>query len=297
MDENLSSGSSYALVHHGDEGQDALLGDTLVLLAEQVATALDCSECCVYEYLRERHVLRAQALWSRVLDSNDIDWVGETHRLSDAPGFERVLEGREILCSYPSDDIDMATSGFETMAYWGEKAAMWAPIVYGDQVLGMLELTEKERERRFTGDDERLVRQMAGLAAIALHNVHASRAAEERNRQLSALIGASRAMTSTLDLDELLEVVCRHAALALDAGSSYIYEYDRELTPWCGSPSTSATPRTPSRSRWGPSIPSRTCRRTSPACASGVRSRCGLTTRSSTMSRAPSSSSGASSPH
>ena len=229
MDENLSSGSSYALVHHGDEGQDALLGDTLVLLAEQVATALDCSECCVYEYLPERHVLRAQALWSRVLDSNDIDWVGETHRLSDAPGFERVLEGREILCSYPSDDIDMATSGFETMAYWGEKAAMWAPIVYGDQVLGMLELTEKERERRFTGDDERLVRQMAGLAAIALHNVHASRAAEERNRQLSALIGASRAMTSTLDLDELLEVVCRHAALALDAGSSYIYEYDREL--------------------------------------------------------------------
>jgi diguanylate cyclase (GGDEF)-like protein len=35
-------------------------------------------------------------------------------------------------------------------------------------------------------------------------------------------------MTSTLDLDELLEVICRHAALALDAGSSYIYEYDAE---------------------------------------------------------------------
>ena len=35
-------------------------------------------------------------------------------------------------------------------------------------------------------------------------------------------------MTSTLDLDELLEVVCRQAALALDAGSSYIYEYDAE---------------------------------------------------------------------
>jgi len=228
MNDMLNSGTSHALVHHGGEGQDALLGDTLVLLAEQVATALDCSECCVYEYLPERRVLRAQALWSRVLDSNDIDWVGETHRLSDSPGFLRVVEGREIVCSYPSDEMDAATAGFETMAYWGEKAAMWAPIVYGDQVLGMLELTEKERERRFTADDERLAHQMATLAGIALHNVHASRAAEERNRQLSALIGASRAMTSTLDLDELLEVVCRHAALALDTGSSYIYEYDRE---------------------------------------------------------------------
>ena len=65
--------------------RDALLGDTLVRLAEQVATALDCSECCVYEYIAERKVLRAQALWSRVLSQKDIDWVGETHSLVDAP--------------------------------------------------------------------------------------------------------------------------------------------------------------------------------------------------------------------
>lgn len=228
MDDIMSNGASFALVHHGGEGENALLGDTLVRLAEQVATALDCSECCVYEYDSERRVLRAQALWSRVLSQQDIDWVGEMHRLADAPGFRRVIEEREVLVSYPDDAIDSATAGVETMEYWGERAAIWAPIVYGDQVLGMLELTGKERDRTFTEADKRLVGQMAGLAALALYNARLSRAAEERNRQLSALIGASRAMTSTLDLDELLEVVCRQAALALDAGSSYIYEYDKE---------------------------------------------------------------------
>jgi diguanylate cyclase (GGDEF)-like protein len=228
MEETTSSGASFALVHHGGEEENTVLGDTLVKLAEQVASAIDCSECCVYEFIAERKVLRAQALWSRVLEARDIDWVGETHLLADAPVFERVVRDREVLVSYPDDEIDVATSGFETMEYWGERAALFAPIVYGDQVLGMLELTEKERERVFTKDEERLVGQMAGLAALALHNARLSRAAEERNRQLSALIGASRAMTSTLDLDELLEVVCRQAALALDAGSSYIYEYDAE---------------------------------------------------------------------
>jgi diguanylate cyclase (GGDEF)-like protein len=228
MEDITSNGASFALVHHGGEGENAVLGDTLVRLAEQVANAVDCSECCIYEYIADRHALRAQALWSRVLSKNDIDWVGETHRLADAPGFERVIEDREVLVSYPDDEVDAATAGFETMEYWGERAAVWAPIVYGDQVLGMLELTEKERDRVFTEADERLVGQMAGVAAIALHNARLSRAAEERNRQLTALIGASRAMTSTLDLDELLEVVCRQAALALDAGSSYIYEYDPE---------------------------------------------------------------------
>ena len=94
--------------------------------------------------------LRAQALWSRVLARHDIDWVGEMHSLADSPGFARVIEDREVLVSYPDDDVDAATAGFETMEYWGERAAIWAPIVYGDQVLGMLELTEKERDRTFT---------------------------------------------------------------------------------------------------------------------------------------------------
>lgn len=226
MDDSQNESTPFALVHHGGAGEDALLGDTLVQLAEQIAEVLHCSECCIYEYIPARDVLRAQALWSRVPNENDIDWVGEAHCISDSPGFKRVLERREVLCSYPDDSADRATAGFESMEFWGERAAIWAPIVHADRVLGMLELTEKERDRVFTAEEQRLVEQMAALAAIALYNARATRAAEERNRQLSALIGASRAMTSTLDLDELLEVICRQAALALDAGSSYIYEYD-----------------------------------------------------------------------
>ncbi len=151
MDEIASDGAPSALVHHGGEGEGALLGDTLVRLAEQVATALDCSQCCVYEYIAEREVLRAQALWSRTLSQDDVDWVGETHRLAEAPGFARVIEERRVLVSYPDDDVDAATAGFETMGSWGEKAAIWAPIVYGDQVLGMLELTEKEHRAHVHG--------------------------------------------------------------------------------------------------------------------------------------------------
>jgi diguanylate cyclase (GGDEF)-like protein len=226
MDDNEGIRGSHALVHLEGDGQNGVIGDTLVSLAEQIADTLDCSECCIYVYLPDQDTLRAQALWSRMLTRHDIDWVGEEHSLAGAPELERVVKGREVLCSYPDDELDRATAAFETMEFWGEKAALWAPIVYDDRVLGMLELTEKERERTFTADDERLVARLSQIAALALHNARLSKAADERNRQLTALIGASRAMTSTLDLDELLEVVCRHAALALDSGSSYIYEYD-----------------------------------------------------------------------
>lgn len=114
------------------------------------------------------------------------------------------------------------------MAYWGELAAIWAPIVADDKVIGILELTEKRTPRRFGEADMLLVRQMADLAALALRNAHDSRAVAARNRQIAAFIDSSRAMTSTLHLDEVLDVVCRQTARALGAQSSYIYQYDPE---------------------------------------------------------------------
>ena len=67
---------------------------------------------------------------------------------------------------------------------------------------------------------------MTDIAALALRNAADSRAAAARNRQLTALIDSSRAMTSTLDLDAVLDIVCLQTARALDAQSSYIYEFD-----------------------------------------------------------------------
>jgi len=207
---------------------DAVLSDTLAVLAEQIAEALDCFECCIYDYLPERDSLRALAIWSRRLSARDREWVGKVHDLQEIPDFEQVIAGREVVISHPDDAVDAATSGFKDMQYWGELAAVWAPIIHGGQVLGILELTEKERQREFSVRETTLVRRMATLAGIALFNAHLRREMEERNRQLTALIDSSRAMLSTLDIDEVLDVVCRQAARALDAACSYIYEYDPE---------------------------------------------------------------------
>ncbi len=224
---------SHAVIDDG--GGDAhALADTLIALTEQMATALGCTECCIYEYLEERRALRAQAIWSTQLSQADRDWIGTINDLATIPGFQQVINAREILVSYPDDAVDAITAGPESMAHRGELTALWAPVVYNDEVLGLIELTEKRRRRNFSEADKELVRRMAALAALALKNARDSRAAEARNRQLTALIDSSRAMTSTLDLDEVLDVVCRQAAHALATTSSYIYECDpaADATVW-----------------------------------------------------------------
>ncbi len=205
---------------------DDVLSDTLAVLAEQIAEALHCYECCIYDYLPERDSLRALAIWSRGLTPRDREWVGEVHALQEIPDFLKVVREREVVISYPDDAVDAATSGFQDMEYWGELAAVWAPITHAGEILGILELTEKERPREFGDTETTLVRHMATLAGIALYNARVRREMEERNRQLTALIDSSKAMLSTLDIDEVLDVVCRQAARALDAACSYIFEYD-----------------------------------------------------------------------
>jgi len=216
----------YAGIHVQAAGDDDALADTLVALAGQIAAALDCGLCCIYEHVPDEQALRAQAIWSRQLTQRDREWIGRIAHRDDCPGFERVVTRREVvLCNNDETDGSDADSR-GSMPHEGGRAAMWAPIVHNDEVLGVLELTERERLRSFSADDERLVHQMASLAAIALRNARVSRAAEERNRQLAALIDSSRAMTSSLDLDEVLQIVCHQAALALGAVSSSIYSYE-----------------------------------------------------------------------
>jgi diguanylate cyclase (GGDEF)-like protein len=216
---------SHALIDEGD-GDSRQLAETLKALTHQIATAAGCSECCIYEYLPGRRALRAQAIWSDELTDRDRAWVGCLHDLETIPDFAQVVTQRMVLAAYAEDEDVRRVPGPETMAYWGELAAIWAPIVADGEVIGILELTEKRAPRRFGEADKLLVRQMADLAALALRNARDSRAVAARNRQLTALIDSSRAMTSTLDLDEVLDVVCRQTARALGAPSSYIYEYD-----------------------------------------------------------------------
>ena len=117
-------------------------------LTPQIATALDCTECCIYEYLPDRPALRAQAIWSDEAETADRAWIGRTTPLAAIADFQAVIATHESSfvrrrtgAAGPSDPADMT--------YWGELAAVWAPIVANDEVLGVLELTEKHAPRRF----------------------------------------------------------------------------------------------------------------------------------------------------
>ena len=145
--------------------------------------------------------------------------------LSARPSYRRLLQER-VLREYHLDDPDLGLEDAAEMRAWGERSAFSVPLVFQDEVVGALTLIETRAPRRFGAEDLRLLELMAVPAAVAVHTARMYRREAEQNRRLQALLSASRAMTTTVDLDDLLATIAAAAKAALDSEECAINIYD-----------------------------------------------------------------------
>lgn len=198
---------------------------TLLRVCERLTTALDVWECSVYQYDAERDSLIGEAIWSRDLKQEDIDFIGVPNTINRQRDLDAVFRDRATVVVHAEDEKG-GTPERERMDQWGEKSALYAPLVVDDEILGVLELTERRERRDFDAAALRLVTALADVAAIAIDNARVSRRQQQANARLNALLDSSRALASTVVVAEVLQLVAERAASALEAPSCYIYEYD-----------------------------------------------------------------------
>jgi GGDEF domain-containing protein len=143
-----------------------------------------------------------------------------------------VREGKIV--EVHRDDPDLPPAEAREMDRWSEKSTLDAPLEFDGVIIGDLGLVETRSCRRFTAEEKELFAQVAVLAAIAIRNADLFERLDRQNRSLQSLLEASRALTSTVGLDETLAVMARSAAEALKMPGCAIYEYlqtDNALAP------------------------------------------------------------------
>ena len=197
----------------------------LAAVARRIAEALDVWECDIYEYRPETEELIATAIWSPDLTERDREWLGRSQPLSGRPGYRRLLKER-VTRECQLDDPDLAPEDAAAMRSWGECSVISVPLIFQDEAMGALTLIEKRAPRRFGPEDLRLLELMAVPAAVAVNTARMYRREAEQNRRLQALLSASRAMTTTLRLDELLATIASAGPVALGIDECAIDIYD-----------------------------------------------------------------------
>jgi diguanylate cyclase (GGDEF)-like protein len=198
--------------------------EVLSSVARWTAETLHLWECNLCEYHPAEEQTVALALWARQPHPADAQWLGSTQPLAEQPTFRRVLCERHLIANH-IDDPDLPLADRQRMESWGEKSCLFVPLISQDDVIGCLELIEKRRLHRFTDEECELASTLAALSAVAIRNARLHREEDERNRRLTSLLAASRAVSSTLVVEDVLARVARTATETLRADVCYIYEY------------------------------------------------------------------------
>jgi len=202
------------------------LDETLRLIARLTAESLGAWECDLYEYMPGTRNLVATATWAIRPTPDDDDWLGDTIAVDELPDYRDALEtGRPVELHVDDPSLDPRIGAI--MERWGEKSWLLVPLSFGGRPIGVAEVVEEREVHRFTDEEKEIATTLAVPAAIAIHNARLHRRMAEQNRYLASLVGSSRTINATVDLDEVLRRVTREACEALETSRAAVYTYDR----------------------------------------------------------------------
>ena len=108
------------------------------------------------------------------------------------------------------------------------RAWMGAPLNAGDQVIGVMVVSSFDPQVTFSEEQLRFFATIADQAAAILDKARLYREMEERARQLEALNEVGNVITSTLDLERVLQLIMEKAVELLQAEAGSLVLVDQE---------------------------------------------------------------------
>ena len=117
-------------------------------------------------------------------------------------------------------------SGYDDATDFVTQNILCAPMITRQQVIGVLEIVNKQDGSAFSEEEAELLFALASQAAAALINARLYAATRKQAEEVAALLDASQAVTSTPDLDQRLEIIGRKGLSLVNADGCTIFLLD-----------------------------------------------------------------------
>lgn len=135
-------------------------------IARQMTTLLEAHVCVISEYDPETRTVSVLAEYDDLGNRRPDEM---TYTLSQFPMARRAIEDHESITVNVSDPrADPAEVAI--MRRDGDKCLLILPMIHQGQAIGLIEVLDHQRERRFSRQEMRLANAVAGQAAVAMHN-------------------------------------------------------------------------------------------------------------------------------
>ncbi len=200
------------------------LDRVLDAVGQQLVRALDVQTVTVTRWNRAHN--QVIVMTDRDEESvNRVDAPGTVYSLDTYPGVVQALEDARPRALRQSDtaldELDRVN-----LQRLGLKALLRLPLLAQDRVIGMVELGERRHDRTFSADAIRLAQTLTSQAAIAITNAELFAETQRRVAELQSINAVSQAITATMPLSQLLDLIRREVGRVIDTASFYIALYD-----------------------------------------------------------------------
>jgi excisionase family DNA binding protein len=215
-------------------------------IARQMTTLLEAHMCVISEYDPATRTVSVQAEYDDV-GNRTVDTM--TYTLSQFPMARKAIEDHESITVNASDPhADPAE--VVIMRRDGDKCLLIVPMIHQGHAIGLLEVLDHQRERRFSRQEMRLANALAGQAAVAMHNAKMFTELKRSGQDVLALRNAIQriaaghpALLSQASSRGVLQAAADLATEALDA-MSCVASCDGSTAGATGAPSGSESATT-----------------------------------------------------
>jgi len=146
----LSRAISLLLASGAASAASVELTATLSTIGRLLVETIGVARCNIYDYDAEASDLEVIAAYQIPGVPDDREWIGQRFDADSWAEGVTVVAERESRTVY-YDWAKLTPEEFAYMEPWGEKALIVVPIIYGDQVLGVLDVAESRYPRRHRG--------------------------------------------------------------------------------------------------------------------------------------------------
>ncbi len=212
--------------------------DFLREVTHRLTLTIEAADCEVY-LADDVGTLCCRAGYERDVGFDD-ECVGTVLDTEEYPLTRRFASAGEVLVVTNPDDPRLNSAERAIFARWGYVSELCIPLLAGERLIGIIDVFD-DRERDFAEYLD-FITSAGQMVAGALENrflldqvndrnrelLDSARRREEEARRVSSLLDTSRAISSTLVLEDVLQLVAKRAGELLDTGACYIYELDAQ---------------------------------------------------------------------
>jgi GAF domain-containing protein len=194
-------------------------------ITERIARLMETEMCGILLYEAEAEALISQPPFFGVSDE-----LAGSYRLPVAEGSTtwRLWQQEDyLLINGVEHEPLIDEMGLRDLAQAGGwRHTLFAPMIVGRRRIGVIQAANKTDGAPLTEDDARLLCTFASQAAAVVENARLFETQQAQLQELGILFETSAAISSSLELDEVLSTVARHMAYALEVSSCSISDWD-----------------------------------------------------------------------